>query len=324
MDTFQKTPVIKNLDLDSFPSNTISHRWLQIVSNGIGQPIFVPVMVAKGAKSGPVLGLTAVVHGNELNGMSVIQRFFSSLVLDKLSGTVVGIPVLNVPSVLVNERHFIDGSDLNRIMPGKKNGNRSQVYAHRILNRVITHFDFLLDLHTASFGRINSFYIRADLSSTMAYKLASVQNPQIILNAPPKDGTLRGAAADLGIDAITVEVGDPDKLQKGMIRSGLSGVYNTLSLLRMYDVDIEKDTEEPVICKSSYWIYNDKGGIVQVHTKLTQKLHKGERIATVRNVFGEVLKEYFAPEDGIVIGQSVNPVGQTGSRLIHLGISDTL
>ena len=320
MDTYLGTPVIKNLDLNAFEPNTLSHRWLQIVSNGIGQPIFVPVMVAKGRKEGSVLGLTAVVHGNELNGMSVIQRFFSSLELDKLSGAVVGIPVLNVPSILVNERHFIDGSDLNRIMPGKEDGNRSQVYAHRILNRVIKHFDFLLDLHTASFGRINSFYIRADLSSKMAYKLARIQNPQIILNAPPKDGTLRGAAADLGIDAITIEVGDPDKLQKGMIRSGLSGVYNTLALLKMYETEIEEDVDDPVVCKRSYWIYNDKGGIVQVHTKLTQKINKGDRIATVRNVFGEVLKDYFAPEDGVVIGQSVNPVGQTGSRLIHLGI----
>lgn len=317
---YDDVPVIKRIKLDSFEKNTLSYRWLHVVSNGIGQPIYVPIIVGRGIKDGPTLGVTAVVHGNELNGMPVIQRLFSSIDLEKLSGTIIGVPVVNVPSIMVNERRFIDGEDLNRIMPGNKQGNRSQVYASRIINRIVKHFDFLLDLHTASFGRINSYYIRADLSSKIAKQLAMIQNPQIILNAPPKDGTLRGAAADLGIDAITVEVGDPDKFQKGMIRSGLTGVYNTLSFLNMYDTDIEEADVPAIICKKSYWIYSHVGGVLQVHSQLTQQLKKGDLIATVRDVFGRVLKEYFAPEDGIVIGKSINPIGQTGSRIIHLGI----
>jgi predicted deacylase len=317
---FEEIEVIKRIKLDSYKKNTLSYRWLHIVSNGIGQPILVPVIIGKGIKDGPVLGVTAVVHGNELNGMPVIQRLFNSIDLTKLSGTIIGIPVVNVPSILVSERRFIDGADLNRIMPGNKEGNRSQVYANRVINRMIKNFDYLIDLHTASFGRINSYYVRADLSSKIAKQLALIQNPQIILNAPPKDGTLRGAAADLGIDAITVEVGDPDKFQKGMIRSGLTGVYNTLSFLNMYDTEIEEADDKAIICKKSYWIYSHVGGILQVHSQLTQKVFKGDLIATVRDVFGRVLKEYFAPEDGVVIGKSINPVGQTGSRIIHLGI----
>ncbi len=320
MAEFQKIPVIKRIKLDDYKNNTLSYHWMHLVSNGIAQPIYVPVIICKGIKEGPVLGLTAAVHGNELNGMSVIQRLFNSIDLKKLSGTIIGIPVVNVPSILVNERRFVDGTDLNRIMPGDKDGNRSKIYANRVINRIVKNFDFLLDLHTASFGRINSYYVRADLSSKLAKQLALIQNPQIILNAPPKDGTLRGAAADLGIDAITIEVGDPDKFQKGMIRSSLTGVYNTLSFLKMYDDTLEKAETKAIICKKSYWIYSHIGGIIQVHTKLTQQLKKGELIATIIDVFGNKLKEYTAPEDGVVIGKSTNPIGQTGSRLIHLGI----
>ncbi len=312
--------IIKELHLPSFPKGVVSYRWLHIVSNGIGQPILVPIMVAKGEKDGPTVGLTAVVHGNELNGMSVIQRFFNSVELEKLSGTVVGIPVVNVPSLLVGERRFTDGQDLNRIMPGKRNGNTSDVYAHRVVQRMIAKFDYLLDLHTASFGRVNSYYIRADLSSKIAYDLARIQNPQIILNAPPADGTLRGAAADLGIQSITIEVGDPDRFQKGMIRSGLTGVFNTLSFLKMYTNEIKHDDEEPVVCDKSYWIYTASGGVLQIHVGLVEEVKKGQLIATLRDVFGRTVEEYLAPENGIVIGKSVNPIAQTGSRIIHLGI----
>lgn len=314
------TPVIKTLNLDLIPKMEISYRWLHIASNGIGQPILVPIIIAKGNNKGKVLGLTAVVHGNELNGMSVIQKVFNSLELDKLSGTLVGVPVVNVPSILNYDRLFIDGTDINRIMPGKINGNRSEVYSHRIVNRIVKHFDFLLDLHTASFGRINSFYIRADLKSKTAYELANLQNPEIILNAPPKDGTLRGAAAELGIEAITIEVGDPDKFQTGMIKSGLQGVYNTMVYLGMYSKETTLDNSIPVTCEKSLWLYTDMGGILQVLPSLTQRIKKGELIATLRDVFGRVIKEYNSPYDGIVIGKSVNPVSQTGSRIIHLGL----
>lgn len=317
---YQDIDVIREVDIKSYPKNKITYKWLHIVSNGIGQPIYIPIMIAKGEMDGPVMGVTAVVHGNELNGISVIQRLFSKIDLSKLSGTIVGVPVVNVPSILLNERTFIDGIDLNRIMPGKENGNRSEIYSHRVLSRIVSKFDFLLDLHTASFGRVNSFYVRADLTSKIACEFASLQNPQIILNVIAKDGTLRGAASDLGIDSITIEVGDPDKFQKDMINSCLDGIFNTLSYLKMIESEEDIIKEKAVICDSSYWIYADRGGIMQVFPKVCDIVEKDEHIATVRNIFGQIIKEYYAPEKGIIIGKSTNPVGQTGSRIIHLGI----
>lgn len=312
--------VIHFLELDEFPKNEISYALLHVVSNGLGQPIHIPIIVAKGEEEGPVLGVTAAVHGNELNGISVIQRLFHELDVKTLKGTLVGIPTVNVPSLLRNERVFIDGKDLNRIMPGKDGGSVSDIYAHRVLHRIINRFDYLLDLHTASFGRINSFYIRADLKSDIAMKLAKLQEPQIILHAPAKDGTLRGAAEDLGIKAITIEVGDPDRFQKGIIKSSLSGIVNTLEFLGMLpSSEEEHQYKEAVICKKSEWIHTDRGGVLTVYPSLAEKVEKDQLIASVRNIFGEKIKDYFAPYDGIIIGKSVHPIAQTGSRIIHIG-----
>jgi predicted deacylase len=93
----------------------------------------------------------------------------------------------------------------------------------------------VVDLHTASFGRVNSFYVRADMNDPMTRRMAFLQHPQIIVqcvsalscrketaplsyfvpttsNTGP-DGSLRGAAAQLGINAITVEIGNPHTFQ---------------------------------------------------------------------------------------------------------------
>jgi len=318
--TEQAIPTIKTLNVNDVPKGTISRYWLNLVTDGMGQPVQVPIIVARGHQDGKVLGLTAAVHGNELNGIPVIQRIFGEIDINKLKGVIVGVPVVNVPSLHRKKRRFIDGTDLNHIMPGKADGTVSQVYAHRVVTRIIHQFDYLIDLHTASFGRINSYYIRADMSDLVVNDMARLQNAQIIVHNPPSDGTLRGTANEMNIPAITLEVGNPNTFQKGLIRDGLTGIHNVLGYLGMIDCEIEEGDSETVLCKKSYWIYTDTGGIMTVYPKVTELVKKGDLIATMRNIFGDTVQEYFAPEDGVVIGKSVSPVNQTGGRILHLGV----
>ena len=311
---------ISELHLDEIDKGTLKYFWLRLVSDGFGNPISIPLIIAKGMKDGPVLGLTAAVHGNELNGIPVIQRLFTEIDVNELSGTIIGVPVVNVPAFMRKKRRFNDGVDLNHIMPGKEDGNVSQLYAFRFVNKLVKRFDFLIDLHTASFGRVNSYYIRADMEQEATKELALLQNAEIIVHNPPSDGTLRGAADELGIPAITLEVGNPSIFQKRLIRSGIEGIHNVLCHLKMIDDEYELIENETVFCEKSYWLYTDRGGLLSVNVELREKVTKGQKVATIRNIFGEQTKEYFAPEDGIVIGKSVSPVNQSGGRILHLGV----
>jgi len=315
-----EAPVIEQLNLEEVPPGEVQRFLLHLVTDGMGLPVFIPLIIARGVEEGPVLGLTAAVHGNELNGIPVIQRLFREIDPRELRGTIVGVPVVNIPSLLRKKRRFIDGADLNHIMPGKPNGNVSQVYAYRIVNWIVNKFDYLIDLHTASFGRVNSYYIRADMSTPETQKMAMLQNAQIIVHNPPSDGTLRGTADALGIHAITLEVGNPNTFQKGLIRSGLTGIHNLLQSLNMTDAEMDEPEEPAVICWHSYWLYTDTGGILTVYPKVAQMVQAGEVVATLRNIFGDLIREYKAPEAGIVIGKSVSPINQTGGRILHLGI----
>ena len=312
--------VIHNLDVLLTPKGTTAKYMLQMVTDGMGVPIYIPIIVMRGAEDGPVVGLTAAVHGNELNGIPVINRLFASLSPKKLKGTVVGVPGVNMPSLLRKQRRFIDGTDLNHIMPGREDGTVSQVYAYRIIERFVNQFDYLFDLHTASFGRVNSYYIRADMADEEVRNMARHQGAQIIVHNPPGDGTLRGAADDLGIPAITLEVGDPNTFQKGFIRSTATGIHNFLIDKGMIAGDTDEYDVDTVLCKRSYWLYADTGGLLSIKPKITDLVKKGDVIAVLRNPFGDEIKTYHAPEDGVVIGHSVSPVCQTGGRLLHLGI----
>lgn len=316
----QEAIVKTSFNVKDTPPQSICYYWIDLITDGLGVAIRVPVMVARGKEDFPVLGITAAVHGNELNGIPVIQRLFSEIDPTELKGIIVAIPVVNIPSYIRHKRRFNDGVDLNHIMPGKADGNVSQVYAYRFFEKFVRHMDYLLDLHTASTGRINSYYVRADMKHPITRKLALLQNAQIIVHNPPSDGTLRGAADAIDIPAITLEVGNPNTFQKKMIKSGLIGVHNVLSYLEMIDDPVEKSENPTVVCQRSYWIYTDVGGLLALHVDLMEEVEQGTLLASIRDIFGNMVKQYYAPEAGIVVGKSVSPVNQAGGRILHLGI----
>jgi hypothetical protein len=308
------------LDIEQLPENSITRVQIELTADGLADDVLIPVMVARGARPGPVFGITAAVHGNELNGIRVIHDLFANLETEGLRGTVVGVVAVNVPGLHYHQRQFLDGQDLNHIFPGDAKGNAASVFAHRIVNRIVRRFDYLVDLHTASTGRVNSLYVRADMTDAKCARMAYLQRPQIIVHNPASDRTLRGTAMDLGIPAITVEIGDPQRFQPSFIRSSRTGLLAVLADARMLQRRPVVPGPEPVVCSGSYWLYADRGGLLDVLPSATQLVQKNEKVATLRNAFGDVLREYCAPEDGIVVGKSVNPVGITGARILHLGI----
>lgn len=155
--------VFKTMNFEEFPAGEISHGSLEITSDAFGSALSIPILIAKGLEKGPVLGLTSTIHGNELNGILVIQQLFRNIDPLRLKGIIIAIPVVNIWWFLLNQRKFIDGFDLNQIMPGKAKGNQSSVFVYRFIKQVIHKLDYLIDLHTASFGRINSHYVRVNM-----------------------------------------------------------------------------------------------------------------------------------------------------------------
>jgi predicted deacylase len=319
---------ISEINLEKIQPNQVKNFWLKMIDNGFSQPISIPVIILKGKEDGPVLGLIAAIHGNELNGIKVIQESVKHINVNELKGTVIAIPGLNALSIGQDKRRFVDEEDLNRNFPGKANGNRSQQYVWQINQKILPKLDYLIDMHTASFGRINSLYVRGELGDEKISKMAMLQDADIVLNnkGVPSAGdniaatrTMRAEAMLKGIPTITVEYGNPQVYQEDMVNRGVVGVKNVMKWLEMQSFTIP-EIKPAVICKKSYWVYVDQGGLLEIPVELNQIIENGELIGVLKNPFGEVIKEYFAPEKGIVIGKSTNPVNIDGGRIIHLGI----
>ncbi len=327
----QTISTIQQLDIDKIPNGSIEKYWLSFMNNGLGQQITIPIIIAKGKTDGPVLGLVAAIHGNELNGIPVIQDIFRQINPDSLKGTIIGVPGVNVVSIDRDRRRFVDEEDLNRNFPGKERGNRSQQYVWKIANLILPHFDYMVDMHTASFGRTNTLYVRADLVNDTIAQMADWQDCDIILNSKGMPSTssglamlrtFRAEAMLKGIPAITIEYGNPQVYQPEIITRGVNGIKRLTNGLGMtFFKDIVLPIQ-PVRCKKSYWIYMKEGGLLSISVNLNEQVAKGILIGEVRNPFGDLIRSYYAPENGIIIGKSSNPVNMDGGRIIHLGIVD--
>lgn len=316
--------VLQDLNLQDFARGKVHRVFVQLSDNSLGSPWRLPVTVIRGAKSGPVLGITAALHGDELNGISTIFKLIDAINPAELSGSLILVPISNIPGYLRNQRYFSDNVDLNRIMPGQPKGPTSNIYAHAFCTKIVSRFNYLLDLHTASHGRVNSLYIRADLECEQTRTIAYLQNPQIIVQKYDEQKTLRAWANENHIPAITIEIGNSNSFQHSLIDETLEGILNTMRFLNMLDGEVRDMVTNATVCDHSYWIYSECGGIIDVLPNLAEQVEKGQLIARVFDVFGQVREEITADHAGIVIGKNIRPNCDAGTRVLHLGINIVL
>lgn len=313
--------VDKPFELDKLPRNKKLRVFLEVPGNALGTPWQIPIIVIRGKEDGPVFGITSAVHGNELNGILSIFKLADYIKPKDLKGTVICCPVFNIPGFLFQQRKFPDGQDLNRIMPGCLEANKpSEIYNYYLTSKLVAKFNYLLDLHTASAGKANSLYIRADLCDPECKRLAYLQNPHIIVQKYDSEGTLRAWANSNKIPSITIEIGNPDSFQTKLVDDTLDGILNTLRDLKMLDGKVKNYMKNTSVCSSSYWLYAPVGGLLEVSPKLTEEVDKGQKIATIYNMFGQVVREIVSDNDGIVIGKATTPYCEAGSRVVHIGL----
>jgi predicted deacylase len=306
------------LDVDVEPGSARRLSW-SATELFEGVPVSTPVLVVNGALPGPTLCLTAAVHGDELNGIEMVRRVMHDLDPAKLSGAVIGIPIVNVQGFRRGSRYLPDRRDLNRYFPGNPNGSAAARIAHSFFNNVVAHCDALVDLHTGSFERANLPQIRADLRNPDVMTLTQGFGSMVILHSTPAVGTLRHAATRAGIPAVTLEAGGPSQLELNEVKLGVKGIetlVNTLGMMRKRRMWGEP---EPVYYRSS-WVRADNGGILLSDVSLGSTVRKGDRLGTITDPMNNARSELRSPYSGRIIGMARNQVVMPGFAAFHVGI----
>ncbi len=277
-----------------------------------------PVLVVNGSTPGPVLCLTAAVHGDELNGIEMVRRVFQDLSPDSLKGAAIGVPIVNIHGFRRSSRYLPDRRDLNRFFPGNPQGSSAARIAHSLFENIIRRCTVLVDLHTGSFYRSNLPQVRADLGQEPVAALAHGFGGMLVLHAVASPGTLRRAATDAGIPAVILEAGEPLRLQPKQVEQAVAGLNRLLRSLGMISKATLLKQPEPVYYRSR-WVRADHGGVLFSVVRLGQTVRAGDILGNVTDPITNEQNLIYSPVEGRVIGMAVNQVVMPGFAAFHLG-----
>ena len=119
------------------------------VPAGVDSGGSIPVAVVHGASPGPVLALIAGSHGTEYASILALQKLIATLDARRIRGTVIIVPLVNVPSFEQRVPHLnpVDRKNMNRFYPGNPEGTQTERASYLITREIVEHSDHLIDLH---------------------------------------------------------------------------------------------------------------------------------------------------------------------------------
>lgn len=294
---------------------------LKVGESYTADPISVAVTVLHGERPGPTVFVTSSIHGDELNGVGIVRDLLAEEILADLRGTLIAVPVANVPGFLTLERHAPDRRDLNRSFPGNARGSLTSRLAAILFREVVERSDLGIDLHTGGGERSNFPQVRADLSSPGVARLAHDFGLPLVVHGSGPRRSLRRTAVKHGVPTIVYEAGSPRRFERRFIEAGLCGV---LSVLRRLEMIPGEPSTPPVSIevRETHWLRARVGGVLDLRVRLGQPVERGQLISVNTNPFGRERNQLKSRTPGIVIGLTRLPLVHPGDAVCHLARVD--
>jgi hypothetical protein len=285
----------------------------------------MPVHVVHGRQAGPVLLVSAAVHGDEINGVEIIRRLLTHKSMNRLKGTLIVIPVVNVYGFVSKSRYLPDRRDLNRSFPGSEKGSMASRLANVLMTQILPHCTHIIDLHTGAVNRENLPQIRAKLRGDAELeKLAKAFGVPVVLNAEFLEGSFRAAAREMGISVLLYEAGEALRFDEVAIRAGFHGVLQVMAELGMRRKSTRKQRVESMIANRTRWVRAGQSGILRSLVASGMKVEEGDLLAYINNPLGEDTEELISPVSGIVIGKTNLPLVFAGEALFNIAGYDEI
>ncbi len=271
----------------------------------------IPVIVVSGVRPGKCLLVTAAIHGSEYPGVEALLRLTQAINPLQLRGTLIAVPVVNVPSfygrgIFVNPA---DGKNLNRMFPGNPNGSETERIAYALTSELAPLADALIDLHSGD--------LPEDLTPHLYYRrggepeqdqttrnMAESFGVPFIVEEPLREGNAFGgtwyhSVALQGKPAMLVESGRQGLVEESAIVIHERGVRRVMSVLRMLEETLMPIAFERL--SNFFYLNAPSGGLLQMLAKAGDRVAEGQMIASIRNHFGEVVAEVAAPRDAVLL-----------------------
>ena len=218
-----------------------------------------------------------------------------------------------------------DGKNLNRCFPGSRDGTFADALAWHVFHELIAPSDVLVDLHGGDMVEALEPFAIYDESRVeeQARALAiAFDLPYVVRSAPteaPASGMTSSAAASVDIPAVIAEVGGCGLLEESAVQMHLDGLANALRHLGMLQGGVAPPRADMRSVGRFVWLRTHEAGWWEARVRSGDEVLAGECLGVVRDLFGDVVEEIVATEDGVVLFLTTSPAVQADGLLLGLG-----
>lgn len=299
---------------------------------GSDAALSLPVAVVHGAKPGPVLALVAGSHGTEYTSIIALEKLITTLNPSEISGTVIIIPLINIPSFEQKVPHVnpVDKKSMNRFYPGKIDGTQTERASYLITKQVVEQCDHLIDLHggdTDESLRPYSYWTKTgnekqdQISREMV--LAFGLDHIIISTERPKDPQasryLENTATTRGKPSITAEAGYAGTVETDDLNALINGCLSVMRYLKMLP-GAPMMAERPVWFEKVVPLTSEQTGIFYPLVKRGTYVEQGMKVGYVTDYHNNVVFEARAPAAGVVLYICAVPSMTKGATVANVGV----
>lgn len=307
--------------IENTPAGGRSRHDILIARLPSGNPVYLSAYIYKGKKKGPIVLISAGLHGDEVNGVEIVRRLMDARSLEVDSGVIIAIPVINIYGFLNFNRDVPDGKDANRSFPGIKSGSLASRVAWNLTKFILPVIDTGVDFHTGGNSRSNYPQIRCNFNDAESRELALAFRPPFIVNSGYIEGSLRFEANKMGKSIIVYEAGMALRFNEFAIEHGIAGTMRLLHHLNMTDsLKAAVRPTDPIYIERTSWIRAEDAGLFNHYVTEGMHVVSGQKLGVIADPNNEYQHIVNSPLSGYVIAVNHCPVVNGGDALIHIGL----
>ncbi|MCH9613366.1 MAG: hypothetical protein SP1CHLAM54_03650 [Chlamydiia bacterium] len=281
-------------------------------------PLYMPMKVIHGKEKGPCILIFSILKGNEFNGLEIVNRTIPQIDVNKIKGTIIAVPALNIYGLTHFPVQLPTGRNLADCFPGKPDGSFGERIAHLFTQELLTKADYCIELQTGGLNHNILPQVYCDLENVEIKKLAKSFQSPVVTNVSLTKHQLRKTTDDLNIPLLVYEGGEAMRFDENAITLGVNGVLNVMRAIDILPKAPEQDLT-PIFSQEEEWIVAHHAGILHTDVTLGQTIQKGEIIGRITDPFGIDFDEKVrSPQEGIVVGINTTPMIHEGLPIFKI------
>jgi predicted deacylase len=282
-----------------------------------GSRIDVPFTVLRGRQPGPIVWMMAARDGDEVHATLIAMELQRRFQPDAIVGTVVVMPIGNVPGFgVLSREHPLAPTYLEQQMDD------------RFFDVISERGGSFVDLHSAGVPSDTvdwTLFVEGDetgAAMARAYASPFLYEHRMGEGEDTDHGLLDDALfvrlSRAGVPSILIEAGGGLPPSTETVRRGVSGVENVLRLLGSISGDILPDREARVL-RGFRIVTPSRGGLLEAAVELGEEVAVGQVLARVVDAHGDLLEEIRATAAGVILTTPLNPAIGTGTWAYEIG-----